>query len=199
MFIGSTVIHKKYGEGIITDLNIRPENELSSIITVNFNSGEVKKFAISMFVDDKFCNIVSLEDEKAISYISALKEEYDKKEIEKREQRKKILESKIYVPSYNLNEVEKEVSKEDWEKAFKVAESYRFPNESRAVVMDSDLVFINAATALRYIEAREKDGDKLYKSCDLRNKRFMGHHWSYASKDNIRAIINKLEEVNDVK
>ena len=68
MFIGSTVIHKKYGEGIITDLNIRSENELSSIITVNFNSGEIKKFAISMFVDDKFCNIISLEDEKAISY-----------------------------------------------------------------------------------------------------------------------------------
>ena len=135
-----------------------------------------------------------MEDEEAISYIQVLEEEFAKKKLEEKIKAKEAREAKVYIPSYNLDEVEREVKKEDWERAAKVAEVHRFPNESRAVVMDSDLVFINASAAMRYIEARVKDCDKIYKSCDLRNNKFMNHFWSYASKENINAIIKKLEE-----
>ena len=191
MFINSTVTHTKYGKGIITELEIRPDNELTSLVTIRFDSGEIKKFPIRILIDDKFAKI---DDEEAVNYISDLKKEEEKKRLEEMEIRKKALEKKIYIPSYNLDEVEREVKKEDWEKALNVAESYRFPNESRAVVMDSDLVFINASAAMRYIEARVKDCDKIYKACETKKNKFLNHVWSYASKDNISAIIKKIEE-----
>ena len=195
MFIGSKVNHhKKYGEGVVEDLVIKSENELNSLITVRFNSGEVKKFPISIFITNEF---MSIEDKDAIEYVLSLKAEKDLKDKEKAALREKAYKEKVYIPSYNLDEVEKEVKKEDWEKALKVADTYRFANESRAVVMDSDLVFINASAAMRYINARVKDCDKIYKSCELRNKRFMNHHWSYATKANIIAIINSIEENNE--
>lgn len=193
MFIGSKVNHKKYGEGVIKNLEVKPNvSELNSLVTIEFNSGEVKKFPISIF--GKINNFATLEDEEAISYIQVLEEEFAKKKLEEKIKAKEAREAKVYIPSYNLDEVEREVKKEDWERAAKVAEVHRFPNESRAVVMDSDLVFINASAAMRYIEARVKDCDKIYKSCDLRNNKFMNHFWSYASKENINAIIKKLEE-----
>ena len=195
MFIGSKVNHhKKYGKGIITDLSVKPDNELNSIITVKFDSKEIKKFPISIFVSDNF---MSIEDEDAINYVLNLKKEKDKIDKEKAILREKTLKEKVYIPSYNLDEVEREVKKEDWEKALKVADTHRFANESRAVVMDSDLVFINASAAMRYINARVKDCDKIYKSCELKKKRFLNHTWSYATKDNILAIINSFEESNE--
>ena len=195
MFIGSKVNHhKKYGEGVVEDLVIKSENELNSLITVRFNSGEVKKFPISIFTTNEF---MSIEDKDAIEYVLNLKAEKDKLDKEKAILREKTLREKVYIPSYNLDEVEKEVKKEDWEKAFKVADTHRFANESRAVVMDSDLVFINASAAMRYINARVKDCDKIYKSCELKKKRFLNHTWSYATKDNILAIINSFEENNE--
>ena len=193
MFINSKVNHKKFGEGVIKELEVKPNvSELNSSVTIEFNTGEIKKFPIYIFGKKK--NFSTIEDEAAISYIHALEEEEEKREIEERIRRKEAREAKVYIPSYNLDEVEREVKKEDWEKALKVAEVHRFPNESRAVVMDSDLVFINASAAMRYIGARVKDCDKIYKSCDIRNNKFMNHFWSYASRENIQAIIKKLEE-----
>ncbi len=192
MFIDSRVNHhSKYGEGIIINFVIKPEDEISSIITVNFDSGEVKKFPIYVFIDTDF---MSIEDEKAMEYLSILKE---RREVEKKEKallKEKALKERIYIPSYNLDEVEKEVKREDWEKALRVADTHRFANESRAVIMDSDLVFINASAAMRYMNARVKDCDKIYKVCELNNKRFMNHHWSYATKDNISAILKELNK-----
>ena len=73
-----------------------------------------------------------------------------------------------------------------------MAGNHRFPNESRAVVMDSDLIFINASAAMRYMESRIKDCDKIYKACENNNK-FQGHNWSYASRDAIDHIISLFE------
>lgn len=196
MFIDSRVNHKNFGEGTVADITMKPENELDSIITVNFDSGEVKKFLISMFVDEKLHDIMSLKDEEAMSYLSTLKKEKEDREKEKAILREKAIKERIYIPSYKLDEVEREVKKEDWERALVVADTYRFANESRAVIMDSDLVFINASAAMRYINARVKDCDKIYKVCELHNKRFMNHHWSYATKDNIVAIIEEMNKVN---
>lgn len=191
MFIDSKVNHKKYGKGTITNLEINPENELKSKVTIDFESGVYsKKFPIDIFGDTKFATI---NDDKAVEYVSSLRKEEEEKKAKKLEEARKKREQEIYIPSYNLDEIEKEVSVEDWKKAASVAGKYRFPNESRAVVMDSDLVFINAAAAMRYIESRAKDGDKLYKSCDI-NRKFMGHHWSYASKETVEAIIAKIED-----
>lgn len=190
MFIDSRVSHKTYGNGIVTDLEVNPENELNSKITVEFESGETKKFPIKIFENDKFATI---NDNKVVDYVAALIKEDEENKARKAEEARKIFEKRIYIPKYNLDEVEREVSKEDWEKAASVADKYRFSNESRAVVMDSDLVFINASAAMRYIEARIKDCDKIYKSCDSK-KKFMGHHWSYATKETIEAIISEMED-----
>lgn len=189
MFIDSKINHKKYGVGTITDLEVNSESELKSKVTVKFDSGETKKFPISIFGDNKFATI---NDDKVVEYVSGLTREEEEKKAKKLEEARKAFKQKIYIPSYNLDEIEKEVKREDWEKAAEVADKYRFPNESRAVVMDSDLVFINASAAMRYIEARVKDGDKLYKSCETKRK-FMGHHWSYAPKETIEAIILEME------
>lgn len=193
MFIESKVNHKIFGSGIITNIEINPINQIKSKITINFDSGKISKFSIEAFGSDGF---FTTDDEEIIPFVDNLKEEEEKK---RKEAIRKRAESIVYIPSYNFNEIEREVTKEDWEKAAKVAEVYRFPNESRAVVMDEDLIFINASAALRYIEARIKDGDKLYKSCD-KNKKYLGHYWKYASKEQINHIIKLFEkEENDIK
>lgn len=187
MFIDANVDHKKFGSGIITDIEINPVNQIKSKVTVKFDGGKISKFSIEAFGSNGF---FTTNDEAIIPFVDKLKEEEEEK---KKEAIRKRVEKIVYVPSYNLDEVEREVTREDWERAAKVANSYRFPNESRAVVMDEDLVFINASAAMRYMNSRIKDCDKIYKSCD-NNKKYLGHHWSYASKETIDRIIEFFEK-----
>ena len=111
-------------------------------------------------------------------------------------------EHRIYAHKIYINLSFKTLWK-DWKEAYKVADEYRFPNESRAVVMDNKCVFINASAGCRYIEINPKQCDKVYKSAEGKIGKFMGHKWKYASKDVIQNIIDKMEEGeekdNDIK
>lgn len=186
MFINSKVNHIKFGPGIITQFELNPLNELESKLVIEFSEYEDGK--IATFLIGAFEKFLTTEDEQINSYVNKLLEEKKQSEELKRKQK---LESIVYIPKYDLDEVDKEVTKEQWEAAAKVAGSYRFANESRAVIMDSDLVFINASAAMRYINARVKDCDKIYKACET-NKNFLGSKWSYASRDTIENIISKM-------
>lgn len=189
MFIGANVNHKntaKFGTGVITDLEINPEDQLKSKVSVQFNNGAFSKFSIKAFEENGF---FTTDDEDIIPFVEKLKVESEEK---RKAELKRKAESIVYVPSYDINEYDKEVTKEDWIKAAEVAGNYRFPNESRAVVMDSDLIFINASAAMRYMGSRIKDCDKIYKACENNNK-FQGHSWSYASRDAIDHIISLFE------
>lgn len=186
MFVDSEVKHIKFGSGIIRQFELNPVNELESKLVIEFPEYENGK--IAMFVVEAFEKFLTTENEQINSYVSKLLEEKKQKKELKRKQR---LESIVYIPKYDLDEGEREVTKEQWQAAAKVAGSYRFANESRAVVMDSDLVFINASAAMRYINARVKDCDKIYKACET-NKSFLGSKWSYASREIIENIISKM-------
>lgn len=187
MFIDTKVSHKMFGAGIIKDLEMNSSDTLKSRVVVEFDSGKISKFTMSSFSSDGF---FTTDDEAIIPFVDKLIEEKINKE---KEELKAKLESKVFIPSYKYDEVEREVTKEDWLNAYKVAESYRFPNESRAVVMDSDLIFINASAAMKYMKARVKDCDKIYKACENR-KKFLGSHWEYANRESIKHIIDLFDE-----
>lgn len=188
MFNETKVTHKKYGNGIVTDFEIDPEDQLKSKVSVKFDdTNEIKKFAMLAFAADGF---FKTDDDSIIPFVEQLKIESEEKHKAEIRRRAEAIE---YIPSYELNEVGVEVSKADWEKAMAVAGNYRFPNESRAVVMDSDLIFINASAAMRYMESRIKDCDKIYKACEAGNK-FLGHTWGYASREAIEHIISLIED-----
>ena len=188
MFIGANVVHKssKFGAGIVKDLEMNPTDGLASKVTVEFENGIITKFSIKAFEKN---GMFTTDDEEIIPFVENLKEESEKARLARL---KEIAETIVYIPSHNLDEYGKEVTKEDWEKAAKVASDYRFPYESRAVVMDSDMVFINASAAMRYVESRIKDCDKIYKSCESGTK-FLGHDWKYATKEEINHIIETFD------
>lgn len=185
MFNGSAITHNKFGKGIITAFNVNAENELDSKVTVTFESGEVKKFGLKSI--DGF--LQGLSDEE-LSYIKNLKEEQAKKE---EEARKALAEKCRNIPKYDYDENGVEVTLDMWKKAYEVAGDYRFAYESRAVVMNEDLVFINATAGCKYIGLNHKSATKLYKACEIGSKEF-GEHWTYASKEVIKNIIDKWGE-----
>lgn len=191
MFIGAKVRHKseKFGTGIIKDLEINSENQLSSKVLVEFDNGITTKFSIKSFEEN---GMFTTNDKEIIPFVETIKSEAEAKRLAKL---KAIAESIVYIPSYNKDEYNKQVTKADWEKAMKVANDYRFPHESRAVIMDSDLIFINASAAMRYMESRIKDCDKIYKACES-GKKFLGCAWKYANKEDIEHIINTFEDSN---
>ncbi len=188
MFIGANVVHNnsKFGSGKIVDFEINSENPIKSKVSVKFDNGISSKFVITSFGNNGF---FKTDDENIIQFVDQLKFEAEEKI---KEDIKKKAESIVYIPSCTINEYGKEVSKSDWEKALAVADTYRFPNESRAVIMDSDLIFINASAAMRFLEARVKDCDKIYKVCGSK-KRFLSHYWNYATKNDIEHIILGLD------
>lgn len=185
MFINARVNHKKFGPGVVENLELNPIEEIKSKVVVKFDSGKISKFIITSFGSNGF---FTTDDKEIIPYINKLEKEH-------RETMNKKLEEECrkikHIPVYHLDEIEKEVTKENWERAYKVAESYRFPNESRAVIMDSDLVFINASAAMKYMDARIKDCDKIYKACE-NGKKFLGSHWKYANRECIKHIIESF-------
>lgn len=190
MFINAKVVHNKYGKGVITDLEINAKDQLKSLITVEFNDNVVKKFAMEAFKDNKF---FTTDDEEIIPFVNGIIEENKKKEEEAAKKAEK--ERKVYYPVI-------EYAKEEWEKAYKVAEEHRFKYESRAVIIDDDIIFISASDALKHLGIDPKNGDKVYAVCDVPKKKhkiLYGHEWEYATKADIKNILDKYEVVNDTK
>lgn len=195
MIINASVNHKKWGNGIITNLEVDSENMLKSKITVEFDDGYTTKFILDSLKKGGF---LSIEDDEVNSFIEGLEAEKAAKDEAKRIERiRKAEEAKIRIPHYNLDETEREVTIEDWKKAYKVAESYRFAYESRAVT-NGDLVFINASAAMRVMGANVKACDNIYKSCE-NGKKYLDNKWMYASKEVIENIIKEIEGDNDIK
>lgn len=196
MFINAKVVHNKYGKGIITDLEINAKDQLKSLITVEFNDNIVKKFAMEAFKDNKF---FTTDDEEIIPFVNGIIEENKKKEEERvfwESASKPVIATKYS----KVDDLDEKVSKERWEKAFEVAENYRFPYESRAVVMDDDMIYINASAGCRAAEVDPKTCNHIYDRCDGKKKgKYAGSNWRYATKEEIRNIINDLEEGNDTK
>ena len=183
MFIDTKVVHNKYGQGIITEFEINTLNKIKSKITVAFDSGETKKFSLEAFTGKKF---LTTENTEIIEFVEEL---LKKQEEEAKAKAAVVEEVKEYSPFGQY-------SKEDWEKAYKVAEEHRFKYESRAVVMDDDIIFISAGDALRYIDVDTRRGDQLYAACELakKHKVFMAHEWKYATKAEIRKLIERFED-----
>lgn len=198
MFKGERVSHKKFGNGIIIDFEMNSQDTFKSIIKVEFDDGNVKRLAIAAMAPSM--GLMKSENNDTMEFVEKL-------EKESKESHKKVIEIKKKIartiPHYSENEEGKEVTLEDWKEAYRVADEYRFPNESRAVVMDNKCVFINASAGCRYIEINPKQCDKVYKSAEGKIGKFMGHKWKYASKDVIQNIIDKMEEGeekdNDIK
>ena len=190
MFINAKVVHNKYGKGVITDLEINAKDQLKSLITVEFNDNVVKKFAMEAFKDNKF---FTTDDEEIIPFVNGIIEENKKKEEEAAKKAEK--ERKVYYPVI-------EYAKEEWEKAYNVAEDHRFKYESRAVIMDDDIIFISASDALRYLNINTKTSDKVYEVCEIPRKNhqvYAGHEWEYATKADIQKVLDRFEVVNDTK
>ena len=187
MFNNTEVVHKKYGHGVIVDLEIDPVDELNSKIKVRFDDKTEKKFGLGMF--NKF---FTTDNDNIVELVDGLIERKRIDEENKKKNTSEKIKKFIVVNNY---------LKEDWEKAYKVAEEHRFKFEQRSIIMDDEIIFINASDALRYIDANTRKGDEVYATCELskKHKVFLSHEWRYATKEEIKNIIDNLEEVNDTE
>ena len=105
----------------------------------------------------------------------------------------------------NVDDEGRYVSKEQWLQAANDCDNPRFHGDSRAVIVDDCLVCINAAAAIENFEGFEefrqkrktrdprKDGDLLYKACEVSNGSFKGHRVRYAEKDEILAQVEIIK------
>ena len=199
MFLNERVNHKKFGAGVITDINLNPQDEFKSLVEVKFDSGETKKISVSAFSSKM--GFITSENPEVIEYVDNLEKESNKNKQKRIESIVAAIPDKAdklnNISYCEFDEEEREVTIEEWEQAASVAGDYRFYGESRAVVMDKKKVFINASAGCRFIEARVKDGDKLYKACEAGNK-FSGHKWAYATRQEIEKVMELMEE-NETK
>ena len=188
------VKHFKFGEGTVINFDIN-DDILNSIVNIKFDSGETKKIALKAFGPNNYGKVfIVCEDSEVRPFVDSLLEEEKEKKVQllkSRKLNKKIDLSKVY----KYDEHERVVTKEDWEKCYKLAETYRFFHESRAVVMDDEMVFINAACGLRYCEADPRNGDKVYERCEgIYRSKYAGAKWRYAKKDEIKQILDNWKE-----
>lgn len=194
------VNHFKFGKGTITEVDIK-DDMLKSIVTVNFDSGETKKLSLSSFgpnSDNKvFVTCENDEIRKLVDSLLVEEEEKRKKIIENRNKKPKIDFSKVY----KYDENENVLTRKDWERCYDVADTYRFYHESRAVVMDNENIFINAASGLRYCDANPRFGDKVYERCEgIYRSKYAGAKWRYATKEELKEILDNWEDIdNDTK
>lgn len=195
MIINERVNHKTYGAGIVTNMEIIDTDELKARISVKFDSLDTtKKFALEAFKSSGF---FTSENPETAEYVDSLIETKKEKERVFWESASKPV---IATKYSRVDDLDEKVSKERWEKAFEVAENYRFPYESRAVVMDDDMIYINASAGCRAAEVDPKTCNHIYDRCDRKKKgKYAGSNWRYATKEEIRNIINDLEEGNDTK
>lgn len=195
MIINERVNHKTYGAGIVTNTEIIDADELNARVLVKFDSLDTtKKFALEAFKSNGF---FTSENPETAEYVDSL--------IETKKEKERIFwesaSKPVIVTKYSrVDDLDEKVSKERWEKAFEVAENYRFPYESRAVVMDDDIIYINASAGCIAAEVDPKTCNHVYDRCDGKKKgKYAGSNWRYATKEEIRNIINDLEEGNDTK
>ncbi len=199
MFIDERVKHKVFGFGYITDISMDDTDIFNSILTVEFDSGETKR--ISMAAMGSRLGLMESEDIDTMEFVRGIESESVNKRKEKVSN--VISEWKLNdkkeseIIKYDYDEYEKEVTIADWDKAYSVAGDYRFPGESRAVIVDTGMVFINASSGCRYFGGRCKDADKLYKVCES-NEKHLGHKWRYATKEEIKKVM-EFEVTDDTK
>ena len=192
MFIDAVVNHVKFGKGVITDLNVNPESFIKSNVIVKFDSGKISKFTIKAFASNGF---FETDDDNIAPFVDDL---IKKEDIAKQEKLKECVDALNYIPQHPYDEYENKVTKNAWIEAASVAGEYRFQSESRAVVMDGELVFINATAAIKYCKSKVKDCNRLYKACES-NSKYIDHKWSYAEKETIESIIARFDESNDIE
>ena len=195
--VNDKVKHFKFGEGHIVDFEPRDEM-LKSVVTIDFNNGDTKKLTISSFGPNDMGKVfMTSENTEVRPFIDSLIEEAEQKRLETIKQRnipKKIDLNKVY----RYDEHERIVTKKDWERCYEVAETYRFFHESRAVVMDDERVFINAACGLRFCESDPRSGDKVYERCEgIYRSKFAGARWRYAKKEEIKEIIDNWDKIEN--
>lgn len=191
------VKHFKFGEGTVINFNIN-DNILKSTVDIKFDSGETKKIALSAFGPNSNGKVfIVCEDFEVRTFVDSLiEEEKNKKEqlIKSRIGHKKIDLSKVY----KYDENEREVTLKDWKRCYDVADTYRFYHESRAVVMNDERIFINAACGLRYCEADPRFGNHVYERCEgVYRSKYAGAKWRYATKEELKEILDNWEELNN--
>ena len=190
MFINERVNHKKFGEGVITDINTKDGNLAEATLYITFDKVGDKKLSITAFGSKN--GFMTSDNPETIPFVDNLIEEAEAKKAVIFEKKMKRI---SYIPPHSYDETgQREVTVENWAKAMEVAGEYRFPNESRAVVMDRECIFINASAGCRHIEIDIKSCNKIYEVCDNKAKSFMGHKWKYATKEQIQNIIDKMIE-----
>lgn len=179
MIIGSSISHRKFGRGVVADVNVPLTLDSTVSIIVRFDDDNygTKKFAVTT-VNNFFTDV----DDDIIVLSNKVTAERAFAEKVKADERTKLLSS--LVPC-EVDEFDNSVSIESWLAAYSVAGTFRSQHESRAVVLNNNMIFINAASALRYIGSRAKDGDKLYAICE-EGKSGRKRNWRYATKEDIK-------------
>lgn len=187
MIIGNRLNHKTFGIGEVIDFTANASDEIKSTLTIKFNDGSIKKFALS-FLDKMFSDVPS----DLIEYVNRVRSESETKHkayLDKFDAKKPQRDLNVHY----FNEYKREVTEEDWEKAYAVAGTYRFSYESRPVVADN-ILYINATAACVELGADHRAAYSAYKACE-RGEKFLGVRWSYATKaDIMNNYFNKKEE-----
>lgn len=185
MFIGTELTHKVFGKGVIID-EIDAENLIDSKIIVEFDT-EAKKMALRALADPKlFVEVPADVREVVVTLI-----EDDEAEKEAYRKSRAFMAKPRPTAVYHNDEHKKEVSIEAWKKAYNVAGDYRFPYESRAVVVD-DTLYIHATAACFARGLTDRQSYLAYKACES-GKKYDGSKWFYATKEDIESYIPEVK------
>ena len=176
--IGKNIMHKQFGEGVITDIN---DNKF----TIKFIPKEFqKKFTFNTVLNKKFFKDVSNEIlDYAKKYIDLCDEYRPIKEIKLKERNK--------VKLYHYNEDGEEVTIQDLEEAKNyITDIWWYGNNCPAVVVDDEL-FINAKIACKLKGGQYVDA---YDHCSGRTTttKYVGCSWRFAKDEDLNDCIEEL-------
>ena len=188
--INQYITHKTFGVGKVEELEVDTLANAKIYVQFSPNYG-TRSFLIRTLTD--FFSDLSVDLRQLSCDAAEEKRLLDEKQrMRMREIANNIkpIEHKV---TYEFDEEERELTSEDWRRAYRVAGEQRFLHQQRAVVMDTGVMFINASAALRYMNLSPKSGDKLYAVCERYTKKYLRHSWRYATKSDINRYIEYLE------
>lgn len=172
-----TFMHTKFGRCIIEDINLE-KNHVTAVVE---KTAELKTFCLSLIPTSPLFYEVDND-------LLVIANDYIKSRESIKQRELDLLLHKVKkMQRYNLDENRKIVLRQNWKHMYDVADTDREYHESRAIILNDELIFINASAALVYLEQNPKMGHLVYRACED-HKKYKKSDFRYATKDEIKKL-----------
>lgn len=114
------------------------------------------------------------------------------------EKMKRVEETANNISFYEFDEYDDRVDIAKLKRALSRIDDPRELHEERPVIdLEENKIFINAASALRFVGIDDKNGNQVYKACEKNEGKYRGTYYAYADKIDILKWIEMLEATED--